>query len=84
MAYHNPRREERREINVEQVIGYLSSAFNNATRSMGFKNQFGTKLYELQCNMAWLQHEIATGPRYIVPKHIQTATDLIANVENSN
>lgn len=80
MAYPKQRREERREINVEQVTSFLQNAFNWATRHMGFKNGVGTDLYNLQVEMAWLIHEIKNGPSYIAPKHIVTANEIIDSV----
>ena len=80
MAYPKQRREERKEINVLQVASFLQNAFNWATRHMGFKNSKGTQLYDLQCEMMWLIHEITHGPRYIAPKHILSANELIDSI----
>ena len=79
MAYPK-RREDRKEINTDQVVSFLTNAFNRATRHLGFKNGAGTELYELQVEFVWLLHEIMTGPRYIVPKHIQTANEMIDEI----
>jgi hypothetical protein len=80
MVYPNPHKEEKREIDVDQVVTFLTNAFDNATRSLGHKNTRGTKLYDLQCEFTWLIHEITNGPYYIVPKHIQTVKELISEI----
>lgn len=80
MTYPNPHNEEKREIDVGQVVTFLTNAFNNATRALGHKNTRGTKLHDLQCEFTWLIHEITNGPYYIVPKYIQTANELIDKI----
>lgn len=75
------RRESRKPINIDQVTRYLSATFNRITRNLGFNNSVGTQLYDLQVEFAWLLHEIKTGPVYIVPKHIQTANEMLAELE---
>lgn len=79
MAY-SKRREEKKEIDVDQVVTFLSSAFNKATYPLGFKNNKGTDLYDLQTEMAWMLHEIQMGPRYIAAKRIQEANEFIESI----
>ena len=81
MAYSR-KREEKKEIDVEQVVTFLSSAFNKATYSYGFKNNKGTELYNLQTEMAWMLHEIQMGPRYIAAKRIQEANEFIESIND--
>lgn len=84
MAYHPKQREDNKpKITEEQVaksVAYLSNAFNKATRSLGNKNQKGTELYDLQVEFAWLLHEIANGPRYIFPKRVEEANQIISEL----
>lgn len=73
-------------INTEQVLAYLSKAFNAASqqatrvKAVGRDNVKGTKLYELQVDFCYLQNEIARGPSYIVPKRITEANALVAKI----
>lgn len=82
------------KINIEQVVDYLSRAFNKA--SMKASSKIGTKavrtesddgrvytttLYNYQIEFCYLVNEIQRGPSYIVPKIIQDANDLIARLE---
>ena len=87
MAYPK-QKQEKREINVEQVAAFLQNAFNWATKHLGaspgvpvyVKNSTGTKLHDYQQEMAWLIHEITNGPKYIAPKHIVSANELIDKI----
>lgn len=84
-----------KEINVDDVIKYLSRAFSKAaskaagtvgTRAHRFKEQKSgrwetTPLYDYQVDFCYLIHNISTGPRYIATKNIQRANELIAELE---
>lgn len=74
------RREERKDINLDQVISYLTNAFNRASRHLGFKNQKGTVLYDYQVEMMYLISDIRQGPKYFAPKRITAANELIEKV----
>lgn len=76
------RREERKEINLEQVISYLTNAFNKASRHLGYKNHNGTALYDFQVEMMYLIDDIRRGPKYFAPKRITAANELIDRVSN--
>lgn len=80
MAYPRQRKEEKTAIDVEKVVAYLAGAFSRATRHLGYNNTKGTELYEYQVEMMWLLHEIMMGPRYITPKFIQEANELIDSI----
>lgn len=75
------KKDEKKEIDIQQVMIYLSSAFAKATNHLGYKNNKGTELYNLQVEFSWLQHEITTGPLYIVPKIIQQTNDFITSIK---
>lgn len=86
-------RVEKRAINVEQVVNYLSHSFakaaskaapkigNRAIRTVANGNVHTTTLYNYQVDFVYLVNEIQRGPMYIVPKLIQDANDLIARLE---
>lgn len=76
------KREERKEINTEQVIAYLLNAFSRASRHLGYKNQKGTALYDFQVELMYMIDDIKRGPKYIVPKCITSANELIETVSN--
>lgn len=76
------RREEKKEINLEQVITYLSNAFNRASRHLGLRNQQGTALYGFQVELMYMLDDIKRGAPYIVPKRIAQANELIDKVTN--
>lgn len=84
MAHHPKQREDKPKITQEQVdksVTYLTTAFNKATRHMGNKNVKGTELYDAQVEFAWLLHDIACGPRYIFPKLVEQANQIISDLE---
>lgn len=85
-----------RDINVADVVKYLSRAFSRATHYAA--NQIGsratrslqpngviletTKLYDYQVEFCYLIDNIMRGPRYIATKNIQYANELIAEIES--
>lgn len=78
--------QPQKKINVEQVVGYLNHAFSKASqkanRVIGSKNSKGTKMYRYQVEFCYLVDNIQRGPRYITPKLITEANELIAKLEN--
>ena len=78
-------RPEEKKINTEQVVAYLSHAFDRAAHKMapviGNRNHKGTKLYEYEVDFCYLVDEIQRGPEYILPKVIQDANQLIFKLE---
>lgn len=80
-------RHQQKKINVDQVVSYLNHAFGKAQQkaisSLGSpKNQKGTILYEYQVDFCHLINDIERGPRYIVPKLITEANELIERLAN--
>jgi len=86
--------EKEKEVNIGDVVKYLSRAFSKATakatstigaRAHRFKNQNGdwetTPLYDYQVKFCYLINDIERGPRYIATKSIQRANALIADLE---
>jgi len=86
-------RIEKKIINVEQVVNYLSHSFakaaskaaskigNRALRTVVNGNVHTTILYNYQVDFMYLINEIQRGPSYIVPKLIQDANAMIAVLE---
>lgn len=84
-----------KEINLGDVIKYLSRAFAKATskasnsvntRALRVMNKRtgqweNTLLYEYQVDFCYLMDNIKRGPRYISTKSIQRANELIAELE---
>ena len=83
-----------REINIDEVVKYLSRAFSKAasksaavvgTRAQRFKDRDGvwstTPLYDYQVEFCYLINNIQKGPRYIATKSIQRENELIADLE---
>lgn len=77
-------RIEKKKINIEQVVSFLSRSFQNAqqaaARKIGYKNTKGSKLYGYQVEFCYLIDDITRGPRYIAPKRISKANELIAEL----
>lgn len=84
-----------REINIEDVIKYLSRAFSKAaakaadfigSKAIRTKNKESgewetTVMYDYQVDFCYLIDNIRHGPRYISTKSIQVANELIAKLE---
>jgi len=68
---------EEKKFDVKQVIRYLNHAFSKATRPFGSNNSKGTELYAIQVEFCYLIDNIEYGPKYIVPKLIAKANELI-------
>jgi len=79
MSYHKTERTA--SSNINQTIAFLKYAFERATRSLGYKNHKGTKIYTYQCEFMWILHEITNGPLFSVPHFIQEANNLIKEIE---
>lgn len=75
--------EGQKKINIDQVVNYLNHAFSKATQNRfpQTKNHKGTDLYNYQVQFCYLIDDIQRGPRYIVPKLITEANELIAEIE---
>lgn len=78
---------ETKKIDIEQVVNYLSFAFAKATSDFaalnGSKNHKGTDLYDYQIEFCYLVDDIQRGPRYIAPKKISEANELIDKVSGA-
>jgi len=83
-----------KEINIGEVVKYLSRAFSKAAakatstiggRAHRFKDRNGkwdtTPLYNYQVDFCYLIDDIQRGARYISTKSIQRANELIAELE---
>lgn len=84
-----------REVNLNDVIKYLSRAFSKAAAkaasTIGNKafrvydkrigNFTTTKMYDYQVEYCYLMNNIKNGPRYISTKSIQHANELIVELE---
>ncbi len=83
-----------REINIDEVVKYLSRAFQKASvkaagsigvRANRSKDKNGdwqtTAMYDYQVEFCYLMDNITRGPRYISTKSIQLANELIANLD---
>lgn len=90
MADHN-----KKNIDVVKVVTYLNLAFSKAAQAAysGVGNKAvrtvekktgkvtTTTLYDYQVEFCYLVDNITRGPRYIIPKTIQKANELIAALE---
>ncbi len=85
---------EYREINVDDVVKYLSRAFlkasiksagtigNKAIRTKTRSGDFETTpMYEYQVDFCHLIDQIQRGPNYMCTKNIYLANNLIARLE---
>jgi len=83
-----------KEINIDEVVKYLSRAFSKAaakaansvgSRAYCFVNKDDewecTSLYFYQVDFSYLIDDIQRGPRYIATKSIQLANELIAQLD---
>ena len=85
--------QDQQKINVDNVVRYLNRAFaeamHNASAKIGSKalrtvskgKTNTTSLYDYQVNFCYLIDDIQRGPRYIAPKKIQEANELIAKLD---
>ena len=83
-----------REINLDEVVKYLSHAFVRAVAKSGVGSTRGTrtkqrngeysttKLYDYQVEFCYIMDNVTRGPRYISTKNIQLANELIERLEN--
>ena len=71
-------------INVNQSVNYLNFAFAKATQKFGSKNTKGTDLYHFQTEYCYIVDDILRGPKYIVPKKISEANELIDQINSIN
>lgn len=82
-------------INIDQTVQYLNRQFAKVTSEASSKigshatrerDESGkvhkTPLYKYQVEFSYLINEIQRGPRYIVPKRISEANQLINKIEN--
>lgn len=86
--------QDQQKINVDNVVRYLNHAFakamQKATSKIGNKalrtdvngKISTTALYDYQINFCYLIDDIERGPRYIAPKKIQEANELIAKLDS--
>jgi len=85
---------EVKEINIDDVVKYLSRAFSKAAskaagsignRAHRVEKKNGTwgttPMYEYQVDFCYMIDNIQRAPRYISTKNIQLANDLIARLE---
>lgn len=84
------------EIDTNQVVTYLNHAFDRAMQRvapvLGTKAHApqeptgtipnGNTLYNYQVEFCYMIDEIQRGPRYIIPKIISNANELISELEN--
>ena len=85
--------QDQQRINVDNVVRYLSHAFakamskatskigNKALRTVNKGKISTTTLYDYQMKFCYLIDDIQRGPRYIAPKKIQEANELIAKLD---
>lgn len=86
--------QDQQRINVDNVVRYLNRAFieakQTAIRKIGnkalrteLKGKINTTaLYDYEVRFCYLIDDIQRGPRYIAPKKIQEANELIAKLAN--
>ena len=86
--------QDQQRINVDNVVRYLNRAFIEAKHTA--INKIGNKalrtdlkgkitttaLYDYEVKLCYLIDDIQRGPRYIAPKKIQEANELIAELGN--
>lgn len=75
--------KETKTIDVGQVTSYLSHSFAKTCEEVfGGRGGAvsGTELYDAQVDFCYLIDEIQRGPRYMLPKVISKANDLIAGI----
>lgn len=72
-------------IDVGQVVSYLSHSFAKTSEEVfGGRSGAvrGTDQYNYQVDFCYLVDEIERGPRYLLPKVIGNANDLIARMKS--
>jgi len=72
------------EIEIDQAVSHLNFLFGKAqqrfTSSRPSSNVVGTELYTYQVEFCYKIDDIQRGPRYIIPKRIQEAHELIKDL----
>lgn len=80
-----PNSRPEKKIDTERVIEYLNRAFLGALtkyrEKYGWDNSKGSTIYEYQVDYCYLIRSIKREPSYIIPKKIQLANELIAELE---
>ena len=83
---------EQKEINVEQVVRYLSYTFDKATQGMGKASRYKdpdtkkivkTDAYLYQVDFCYLIDEIQNGPKCLIQKAISDCNELIERAANT-
>jgi len=83
--------KEQKEINIDQVVRYLSYTFEKATQGMGkairyidpeTKKVAKTDAYNFQVDFCYLIDEIQRGPKCLVQKAISDCNNLIEQAAN--
>ncbi len=77
---------EQKEINIEQVVRYLSYTFDKSTKDIGKAERYidskpkkivKTDGYRFQTEFCYLIDEIQRGPKCLIQKAISDCNDLI-------
>jgi hypothetical protein len=80
------REYKKKVVNTDQTIRFLNHAFGKAQAKAiggsGYKNTKGTQLYDYQVDFCYLIDDIQRGSKYIAPKKISEANNLIELVAN--
>lgn len=85
--------KEQKEINIEQVVRYLSYTFEKAIQGKGkalryidseTKKIVKTDVYNFQVDFCYLIDEIQRGPKCLVQKAISDCNNLIEQAANFN
>ena len=71
----------------EAACGTYRDALSNRTSNRSTKelmrgNANGTTLHKIQCNFAWIMHELTCGPKHFVDNNTQKANELINHINN--
>jgi hypothetical protein len=77
---------EQKEVNIDQVVRYLTYTFDKATQKMGkamrykdpeTKSIVKTLAYQYQVDFCYLINEIQMGPKCLIQKAISDCNELI-------
>ena len=80
MSDYKQRRPERKQIDTNQVVRYLSKVFANATEHLGKQAVAGCELHDLQVDFAHYVNDITRGPTYQVSKVIADCNHFIDGI----
>lgn len=65
---------------LNSTVGELYYLFNRATKGYPSAER-GNASYKLQCEFAWLLHEITNGPKFFIDDNVEKCKNFINKIQ---